>query len=67
MLRTGSKRRERERVVYKYYIIIRSQGRIVEALVNDFVALVGSGVLTVVVQNTGAVTADYSVSTSSLQ
>ena len=64
MLRTGSKRRERERCLL---YIIRSQGRIVEALVNDFVALVGSGVLTVVVQNTGAVTADYSVSTSSLQ
>uniref|UniRef100_A0A1X7UMY0 Generative cell specific-1/HAP2 domain-containing protein n=1 Tax=Amphimedon queenslandica TaxID=400682 RepID=A0A1X7UMY0_AMPQE len=40
----------------------RSTGRIVEALVNDFVALIESGILTVVIQNTGAVTADYSVS-----
>lgn len=39
----------------------RSQGRIVEALVNDFVALVGTGILTVVIQNTGYVTADYAV------
>lgn len=40
----------------------RSPGRIVEALVEDFMALVGSGMLTVTVQNTGHTTADYSVS-----
>lgn len=40
----------------------RSPGRIVEALIEDFLALAGSGILTVVVQNTGVLTADYSVS-----
>lgn len=44
----------------------RSPGRIVEALVEDFMALVGSGMLTVTVQNTGHTTADYSVSNSTL-
>ena len=42
----------------------RSPGRIVEALIEDFLALAGSGILTVVVQNTGSLTADYSVSLS---
>lgn len=45
-----------------YNITPRSRGRIVEVLIDDFVALVTSGMLTVVVQNTGSVTADYSVS-----
>lgn len=49
-----------------YYCRTRSQGRIVEALVNDFTALVGTGILTVVVQNTGLVTADYAVSCAPL-
>jgi len=44
--------------------IHRSPGRIVEALVEDFMALAGSGMLTVTVQNTGTITADYSVSKS---
>ena len=39
----------------------RSPARIVEALVEDFVALAGSGFLTVVVQNIGALTADFAV------
>ena len=43
----------------------RSPGRIVEALIEDFLALAGAGILTVVVQNTGTITADYSVSTLS--
>ena len=43
----------------------RSPGRIVEALLEDFLALSGSGLLTVVVQNTGRITSDYSVSQSS--
>ena len=42
----------------------RSPGRIVEALIEDFLALAGSGLLTVVVQNTGSLTADYSVRSS---
>lgn len=42
-------------------MLCRSQGRIVEALIDDFMALMGSGVLNVVVQNIGRVTADYSV------
>ena len=40
----------------------RSPGRIVEALVEDFLALAGSGLLTVTVQNVGPITSDYSVS-----
>lgn len=40
----------------------RSPGRIVEALIEDFLALGGSGILTVVIQNTGVLTSDYSVS-----
>lgn len=40
----------------------RSPGRIVEAMIEDFYALAGSGILTVVVQNTGKITSDYSVS-----
>jgi hypothetical protein len=39
----------------------RSPGRIVEALIEDFLAMAGSGILTVVAQNMGALTADYSV------
>ena len=33
-----------------------------EALIEDFTAMAGSGMLTVVVQNSGSVTSDYSVS-----
>ena len=40
----------------------RSPGRIVEAMIEDFLAMAGSGILTVVVQNTGSLTSDYSVS-----
>ena len=50
--------------LYVILFIFRSPGRIVEALVEDFMALVGSGMLTVTVQNTGHTTADYSVSNS---
>lgn len=39
----------------------RSPGRIVEALIEDFLALAGAGYLTVVIQNTGGLTSDYSV------
>ncbi len=39
-------------------------GRIVEALLEDFMALAGAGLLTVTVQNTGTVTSDYAVSSS---
>lgn len=39
----------------------RSPARIVEAMIEDFLALAGSGMLTVTVQNTGVLTADYSV------
>ena len=45
-------------------MLYRSQGRIVEALIDDFMALMGSGVLNVVVQNIGRVTADYSVNST---
>lgn len=44
------------------FIENRSPGRIVEALIEDFLALAGSGILTAVIQNTGSLTADYSVS-----
>lgn len=40
----------------------RSPARIVEAMIEDFLALAGSGMLTVVVQNIGVLTADFSVS-----
>ena len=40
----------------------RSPGRIVQALIEDFLALSGSGFLTVVIQNTGRITSDYTVS-----
>ena len=40
----------------------RSPGRIVEAMVEDFLAMGGSGILSVVAQNTGVLTADYFVS-----
>lgn len=39
----------------------RSPGRIVETLLEDFTVLNGGGLLTVIVQNTGSFTADYSV------
>lgn len=39
----------------------RSPARIVEAMIEDFLALAGSGILTVVVQNMGALTADFAV------
>ena len=39
----------------------RSPGRIVEIMVEDFTVLTGGGTLTVVVQNTGYVSADFSV------
>ena len=39
----------------------RSPGRIVEAMIEDFLALAGSGILTVTVQNIGSITSDYSV------
>lgn len=39
----------------------RSRGRIVEAIVDDFMALVGFGYMTVTVQNIGLVTSDYAV------
>ena len=38
------------------------QGRIVEATIGDFMALSGSSPLNVVVQNTGRITAAFSVS-----
>lgn len=41
----------------------RSPGRIVESIVEDFTALAGSGMLTVTAQNTGGITADFSVDT----
>lgn len=44
-----------------YALILRGKGRIVEALIEDFKALSGSGILTVSIQNTGFITADYSV------
>lgn len=47
-------------------MLCRSQGRIVEALIDDFMALMGSGVLNVVVQNIGVVTADFSVNPTDL-
>ena len=47
-------------------MLCRSQGRIVEALMDDFMALMGSGVLNVVVQNIGVVTADFSVNPTHL-
>ncbi len=43
------------------YVENRSPGRIVEALIEDFLALSGSGRLTVVIQNIGSATSDYSV------
>ena len=46
---------------YISFVEYRSPGRIVEALIEDFLALVGSGILTVVVQNIGTITSDYSV------
>ncbi len=39
----------------------RSPGRIVKATIEDFVALAGSSNLTVIVQNLGTITADYTV------
>ena len=39
----------------------RSPGRIVESIIEDFSALAGSGMLTVTAQNTGGITADFSV------
>lgn len=39
----------------------RSNGRIVEAMIEDFGALAGSATLLVIVQNTGTVSADYLV------
>ena len=39
----------------------RSKGRIVEAIIDDFSALAGASTLSVIIQNTGAITADYSV------
>lgn len=39
----------------------RSPGRIVETLLEDFTALTGGGLLTVIIQNTGSISADYSV------
>lgn len=47
---------------YISFVEHRSPGRIVEALIEDFLALAGSGILTAVIQNTGSLTADYSVS-----
>ena len=38
------------------------QGRIVEATIGDFMALSGSSPLNVVIQNTGRITAAFSVS-----
>ena len=40
----------------------RSPGRIVEAFIQDFSALGEAGNLHVIIQNTGAYTADYEVS-----
>lgn len=44
-----------------YMHTFRSPGRIVEAEIEDFTALAGSGQLLVIVQNTGSVTSDYAV------
>ena len=48
--------------VSELYWFYRSKGRIVEAIIDDFVALAGSSPLTVLVQNIGRITADFSVS-----
>lgn len=39
----------------------RSPGRIVEAYIDSFEALSTDGLLTVIVQNTGSITATYQV------
>ena len=39
----------------------RSPGRIVETVIEDITELNGGGLLTVIVQNVGSVTADYAV------
>ena len=41
--------------------VCRSPGRIVETVMEDITELNGGGVLTVIVQNTGSITADYAV------
>ena len=41
--------------------MFRSSGRIVEALLEDFTVMTGGGILTAVAQNTGTVTAEYTV------
>lgn len=56
-----------EQTLWTQLFPCRSLGRIVEALVEDFMALAGAGVLTVTVQNTGTITSDYSVSPCMLQ
>ena len=40
----------------------RSPGRIVESLIEDFLALGGSATLTTKIQNMGSLTADFTVS-----
>ena len=39
----------------------RSSGRIVESQLEDFTVMTGGGLLTAVAQNTGTVTAEYTV------
>ena len=41
----------------------RSPGRIVETMIEDITEMNGGGLLTVIVQNTGSVSADYAVRT----
>lgn len=43
------------------YIMCRSPGRIVETVLEDITELNGGGLLSVTVQNTGSVSAEYSV------
>ncbi len=43
------------------YCMYRSPGRIVEADIENFLALAGSSTLSVTVQNTGSITSFYSV------